>query len=155
MNTQQIDQLLRKDPLTKLYFIGVYAADQLASLKITKEKWLLVCNCCPSSLPGQHWIAFFGNDKGEIDFFDSFGLPPNAYRGVPQFLHRRKPEIVRYNAKQLQSFESDACGPYCLFFGYLRSRGLTLVEIIKETVVVQNSKKRDELITDVVRNVFY
>ena len=40
------------------------------------------------NMPGEHWIAFFGNARQEVEMFDSFGLPPNVYDGVHQFIVR-------------------------------------------------------------------
>ena len=90
MNTEKIREKLKGSELTSNYFLDVYAADQLPKRKIERDVWLLVCNCCPINLPGQHWIAMFGSKTG-IDFFDSFGLAPNLYPGVDEFLRVQKP----------------------------------------------------------------
>ena len=68
MNTQQIEKKLVENEYTNKYFIGHFAADQLPLEKIDQEVWLLVCNCCPMNMPGEHWIALFGNARQEVDF---------------------------------------------------------------------------------------
>lgn len=164
MDTQQIDELLRRNETTKGYFLGVYAADQLPDTKISQDVWLLVCNCCPIDLPGEHWIAMFGNARQEIDVFDSFGFPPNVYDGVHQFLRNQEPSLITYNTQQLQSFESDACGPYCLYFAYYRARGLSLCDIVAAIIDDKHKEdfiryilglNRDDFIEYSVRNVIY
>ena len=152
MNTQQITEKLNRNETTSPYFLGVYAADQLPTEKIEREVWLLVCNCCPIDLPGEHWIALFGNARQEIEMFDSFGFSPNVYDGVHQFLRNQQPVLITYNTQQLQSFESDACGPYCLYFAYYRARGVAMNTIIEKIVDGMN---RDDLIKFIVGNVLY
>jgi hypothetical protein len=152
MNTQQIDEKLRRNETTNEYFIGVYAADQLPATKISQDVWLLVCNCCPIDLPGEHWIALFGNARQEIDVFDSFGFPPNAYDGVHQFLRVQQPALITYNTQQLQSFDSDACGHYCLYFARYRSQGVPM-NVIVENIV--DGMTRDNYIKCMVGNVLY
>ena len=76
MNTQQIEKKLLENEYTSKYFIGVFAADQLPLEKIDQEVWLLVFTCCPMNMPGEHWIALFGNARQEVEMFGSFGLSP-------------------------------------------------------------------------------
>ena len=131
MNTLELRALLVRHDNTRKIFQDVYAADQLPLVKITKPRWLLIYNCCPINLPGLHWVAIFGNEKGEIEFFDSFGLPPNMYEGVQEFLKGQRPNSVIYNHRQLQSTKSDACGHYCLFFSHYRSKGVRMEKIVE------------------------
>ena len=164
MNTEELDRMLCVSDATKGYYLGVYAVDQLPKEKISQDVWLLVCNCCPIDLPGEHWVAMFGNARGEIDFFDSFGFPPNAYDGVHQFLGRQETSLITYNTMQLQSMESDACGPYCLFFAYYRSLGRSMCDIVADIIdgVCKDrfisyilGMPRDEFVTFSVLNVIY
>ena len=148
MNTQQIEQMLKRNKTTSEYFLGVFAADQLPTRKIEKKVWLLVCNCCPISLPGEHWIALFGNARQEIEVFDSFAFSPNVYDGVHQFLRDQHPTLITYNTQQLQSFESDACGHYCLYFSYYRAQGVIIEKIV-------DGMNRDDFIKFIVGNVIY
>ena len=152
MNTQQIEQKLMSDQATSEYFIGVFAADQLPTVKINQDVWLLICNCCPINMPGEHWIALFGNARQEIEMFDSFGFSPNVYDGVHQFIREQHPTLLRYNTHQLQSLDSDACGPYCILYAYYRSRGWTLDSIVENIVERMN---RDDFIKFIVENVMY
>ena len=164
MNTEELDRMLRGNDATKGYYLGVYAADQLPKERIARDVWLLVCNCCPIDLPGEHWIAIFGNSRGDIDFFDSFGFPPNAYDGVHQFLERQETSLIAYNTTHLQSIESDACGSYCLFFAYYRSLGRSMCDIVADIIDGVCKERfinyilgmpRDEFVKFSVLNVIY
>ena len=152
MNTQQIEKKLLENEYTSKYFIGVFAADQLPLEKIDQEVWLLVCNCCPMNMPGEHWIALFGNARKEVEMFDSFGLSPNVYDGVHQFIRAQEPVTISYNTYQLQSLESDACGPYCLYYTHYRSLGFTMEAIVEN---IAEDMNRDDFIKFIVGNVLY
>ena len=131
MNTNELRTALFENDVTSNYFLDVYAADQLPLTKIAIPQWLLIYNCCPIALPGMHWVAIFGKENGDVEFFDSFGLAPNMYSGVPEFLSRQRAKQVFYNSLQLQSTKSDACGHYCLFYGYFRCKGMDMEAILR------------------------
>ena len=146
MNTDEIRNILKGNETTSIYFLDVFAVDQLPKQKINRDVWLLVCNCCPIDLRGEHWIAMFGS-KEHIDVFDSFGLAPNAYSGVDEFLYSQKPKSVNYNSKCVQSISSDACGHYSILFCYHRARGVSLHDIVEAMV----NMSRDEYVKYIVR----
>ena len=145
MNTLEIKRYLEKNEDTRNIFLNVYAVDQLPKRKIEQERWLLVCNCCPANKRGEHWIAMFYENE-ELEFFDSFGLSPEDYDGVTEFLLAQKPKDIIFNTIQLQSDESDACGHYCILYGLHRSRGETFHTIIKN----MNELNRDDFIKFIV-----
>ncbi|GIX84985.1 uncharacterized protein CDAR_374191 [Caerostris darwini] len=61
-------------------FHGLYASDKIPFIK--EKKYAFVVNSDESSEPGSHWLAFYC-ENGCIEFFDSFGNPPDFYD--PQF----------------------------------------------------------------------
>ena len=76
MSTFQLAQVLTKDPVTKESFAGVYACNQLSSVKINKYPKLFVVNTGPMEFPGTHWIAIYFNEQMKGEFFDSYGKHP-------------------------------------------------------------------------------
>ena len=54
MNTFQLAQILTKDPFTKESFAGVYACDELTSIKINKYPKSFVVSTDPIELSGTH-----------------------------------------------------------------------------------------------------
>ena len=93
MDTSELESILEGNEAVRDTFLGVYALDRLPSKleldEIQREqeanglpnRWFLICNCCPSTKIGRHWIAMF-SENGLVEFFDSFALPPSAYNDV-------------------------------------------------------------------------
>ena len=120
-------------------FGGIYAKDQLESVMI-KYNYFYIINLDDTIGNGTHWTAFYVDDNNRIEYFDSYGLKP--------------PEIISdydyiYNSSQLQSYESKACGYYCLFFIYHRSHGFNFYEIIKQFSLVDLNYNQN-----VIKNFF-
>ena len=135
MNTFELEHILQRNISPREIFLGVFALDGLPTRTELRQRnrWFLVCNCCPSTKRGHHWVAVFYN-HGSIEFFDSFALSPWAYDvRMTTFLHytSRAREIL-YNDVRLQEIDSDACGHYCILFGVARSGGDTFQNIVKE-----------------------
>ena len=147
MNTLEIKRYLERSETTRDVFLNVYALDQLPKEKLPQERWLLVCNCCPANMTGEHWIAMFYENE-TLEFFDSFGLSPERYdRGkddrISAFMRAQRPQKgVVFNNERLQSYESDGCGHYCILYGFHRCRGepfgaivASLTALTRDTVV--------------------
>ena len=102
-------------------WLGVYARDELPDLQHTERPFALVFNTHPKDKPGQHWLAIYAPSNSPTEFFDSFGLPPSFYGLSNSFIHTRS---------SFQSFTSDLCGNYTLYFIFMRSRNITFNEIV-------------------------
>ena len=156
MDTQELERILKNNVSTQKTFLGVFAIDQLPTSaelrRVTEQnhRWFLVCNCCPSSQIGQHWIAVFF-ERGSVEFFDSFALPLDVYdQRLTTFLHHAtKASEVVYNNVPLQSIDSDACGHYCVVFGVARSRGESFRRILDELTALN----RDNLMKFIVNTL--
>ena len=107
-------------------FNGIYAKDQLRTDMIKPNQFYII-NLDDSIGNGTHWTAFYV-DNYSIEYFDSYGLKP------PQIISENYDYI--YNSSQLQSYESKACGYYCLYFIYHLSHGYNFYEIIKQFSLV-------------------
>ena len=152
MNTFELEHILQRNISPREIFLGVFALDSLPTRTELRQKnrWFLVCNCCPSTKRGHHWVAVFYN-HGSIEFFDSFALSPWAYDfRMTTFLHytSRAREIL-YNDVRLQEIDSDACGHYCILFGVARSGGDTFQNIVKEL----STLTRDNLVKFIVKTI--
>ena len=109
-------------------FNGIYAKDQLKPDMIKSNQFYIInLDDMFSPTNGTHWTAFYVDDD-RIEYFDSYGLKP------PQIISKNYDYI--YNSSQLQSYESKACGYYCLFYIYLRSHSYNFYEIIKQFSLV-------------------
>ena len=117
MDTNEIYRALRR--VTD--FDGVYSIDTLPA-----RPRLLVCNTDPSHEPGRHWICIcVKNGTGE--YFDSFGRPPS--KPLERYMNTSCKNWT-FNSRQLQSVVSSFCGHYCIYYCLLRSRGITMNEIV-------------------------
>ena len=88
------------------HFRGVFMSDELPSKPLTNECGII--NLESSRLQGSHWCCWWkvGNEKY---YFDSYGiLPPK------QIVKYLKSPII-YSTFQLQQFNEDTCGEWCLY----------------------------------------
>ena len=109
-------------------FGSVYAKDHLTT-DIIKPNRFYIINLDDYNSPtnGTHSTAFYYY-KDRIEYFDSYGLKP------PQIISENYSYI--YNSSQLQSYDSKACGYYCLYFIYHRYHGLSYYNILKRFSLV-------------------
>ena len=98
----------------RLRWLGVCARDELPDRPMEKRSFALVINTDPHDKPGQHWLAIYAPTEGAYELFDSFGLSPSFY--ALDFLE------PTHSLDSFQSYSSSACGHYCIYFIYLRSR---------------------------------
>lgn len=149
MNTEEIKNYLETNEYTRDIFLNVYAMDQLPKEKISRTRWILIMNCCPANLRGEHWIAMYC-ENDNLEFFDSFGMSPLMYEGVPDFIEKQKTNSVKYNCKQLQSIDSDACGHYCIVYAVWRAQGYSLYDIMERFDKLNN---RDNFVKFMITNI--
>ena len=142
---------------TMTRWMGVFARDKLpsdeellrAQMLSGNQPFAFVFNNQPASEPGQHWLAIYGKaaplgggslaaatqtsvgGRGglhiDIEFFDSYALPPAAYS-----LHSHFKSISQFSQHPLQSPSSALCGHYCLYFLFARSHGYSFTAIISQ-----------------------
>ena len=135
LHTGEIECLARRTILYPVNWLGVFARDELPNLTHITRPFALVFNTDPHNKPGQHWLAIYGSTHGSLELFDSFGKPPSFYGLSDSFI---------YSSSSFQSFTSDLCGNYALYFIYLRSRNISfnkIVSILKSFSVPDNHVK--------------
>lgn len=112
-------------------FLGVFCSDNLPKLWAPGDVCLIVNHSpCDSPSGGSHWLAC--RIRGErADWFDSFGLPPDApleneLMGSPQdappafreWLASCGVISIKYHDRDIQSVGSEVCGLYACWFCY-------------------------------------
>ena len=101
-------------------FLGVFAADQLCTIKENQVGTLIV-NTDPFHLEGQHWISFCLGDK-DIYLYDSLCSDVYKTKYFSQFLiHMNK--NLHYNTIRTQSAKLIMCGYHALVFCYVMKMG--------------------------------
>ena len=130
LNSLQLWESLKNNIHTRKIFDGIYPSDHLKNIKEGKPK-LVLANTDPHNKPGKHWLLFHFNDDGKsVDFFDSLGKQPENYpKDICNFIHAWAEE-VNYLPQRIQPVGSALCGHYCLYYGYCKSMGETMEEIV-------------------------
>jgi len=151
MNTNELRCILTRDSKIQEQLKNVFALDQFKDY--VKENTLVngiyVCNDEILDKPGNHWFLIHV-DKFSVNFVDSFAKEPSYYSIQDEVKSTKRFNNVPF---QLQSFFSDVCGEYAIFFSYHLSRSKTLEEIVKyfsKSVRVWN----DECVRNFVHKLF-
>lgn len=127
MNSEELKNIIRKDKFMKNIFMGIYACDEIHNLHKTERPTLFIANTDPSSMTGQHWVAFYTNGK-TVEYFCSYGIQPFVLEFKDFLTHFKN---IKINTVRLQSSHSKVCGLYCIYYMYHKSRGKTLEQILK------------------------
>jgi len=108
--------------------VYVCASDQLQL--VNTKQFAIIVNTEPSSNSGSHWVCFYKpNDSSTIEFFDSYGVKVKYYgKYFLQFIS--KFHKIEQCLSQIQSYNSNVCGMYCLYFLYMRQQ-LTYNDVLK------------------------
>jgi hypothetical protein len=104
-NFELID--LIKDFKLDNHFGGVYSKDQLPEL--IKDKFYIVNLQDHDEGGGTHWTCFYYNYPSTSIYFDSYGFI------APRDVQKRISPYV-FNNKEIQDYNSSACGWYCIAF---------------------------------------
>ena len=129
MNTLQLTRILEHDHLTKPWFLGVFASDQLTET-IERYPFLLIVNADTSSQPGSHWLAMYFSSESSGEFYDSYGNNVDYYsKDIVRFTEKHARNVL-FNSQQVQSNYSTVCGQHCLFYLIHRSRHVPMQEIV-------------------------
>lgn len=123
MNTLQIYDIIKKDPICSRFFLGVFSRDQLPK-KLYNFPCSFIVNTDNQNEPGEHWLAIYYDEKQHATFFDPYGLEPSLY-GFETYLNNTSKSWT-YNSTRIQSYFSLLCGQICVFFIYLMSKKLSL-----------------------------
>ena len=118
MDGEQIKRLLRNTR----QFDGVFSSDTLPA-----SPRLLVCYLDPSHRKGTHWIWIYVDENGTGEYFDSLGRAPD--KSLERYMNAVCSSWT-FNSRQLQSILSAFCGHYCVYLCALKSRGLTINNIV-------------------------
>ena len=62
----------KKHAQTASQFVGVFARDELP-LIIDEIPAIIIANTDPSTKSGSHWILFYFDNNGNVEYFDSLG----------------------------------------------------------------------------------
>ena len=125
MNTHTIARRLNRCTLTKRFFLGVFACDQLPAIHSYPCSFVL--NLDPATQDGSHWVGVFALSPHRLNYFDSYGMKPNecVRRTLRQFSR------ITHNTRTFQSLSSSTCGYFAMAFIALSSLGVSFEKIIQ------------------------
>lgn len=127
MNSEQLTEILARDPWTNQYFQGVYALNELPSDLCYEGIYILNTDKWPN--PGIHWTAVFHQMENmkTCHFFDPLGQPPKD-EIVP--ILQKNVDYVLYNDLIIQNPFSSMCGQLCATAAMLCARGWSMMDIL-------------------------
>lgn len=145
MNTKQLWNALTHNPVTNIYFDGIFSIDTLKNIHETPE--LIICNTDPSDKPGEHWVLFFFH-QNSVDFFDSLGRDITYYGSLFLDFVKNFADDCKQSLRRTQPLNSDLCGHYCLYYAYAKCHGNSMEKIIDSMI-------SPKYVIDVVKKNFY
>lgn len=114
MQGKEISDKISSIPALKLFFRGVFSINTMP--KGLKKRHFLIANTDLSTSPGSHWICVLKNDQNEIELFDSLGIDSIKLQWFISHCKFATKKALRYNISQVQSFNSDTCGKFVIYF---------------------------------------
>tara|TARA_R110000787_G_scaffold195263_1_gene306660 strand:- start:1938 stop:2924 length:987 start_codon:yes stop_codon:yes gene_type:complete len=118
----QIDNYMKAHHV--IGYDGVYGSDEI--FRKYKKNSSIIVNYSPIGSKGSHWIGIRNiNSKNPIEYFDSYGFPPDHDDKILGVKTRFREFIEKYNlsgkpyqhnAFDLQAYGSDVCGEYSCKF---------------------------------------
>jgi hypothetical protein len=135
MNTAEIAHAMSSNRITSSLFRGVFACDEVPPSMALPAA--IIVNTDTTQEPGAHWIAFYQEREGEVEYFDSYGKPLTFYGPKVEVLGKDKRVISQ--AHQLQSNLTTVCGQYCMFFLLRRCSGESFAHIVHLFTASQTS----------------
>ena len=125
MNSNQISNLMRQDPMIKTRFRGVYPIDLIPyDLGIPS---IIVVNHDKSGEKGSHWIVLHFKENDIVEHFDSIGRKP--LREIHNLLFSKN-LTYKYNNKRIQNYNTVTCGLFCIYYSFYSCRGMNFNRIL-------------------------
>lgn len=142
-----------------IHSLGVFSFDltpyaELYSGANINRSLCCIVNTQPASLPGEHWVAFYRPARTfHIEFFDSYGQPPERY-GFSVDLSSPQVSNIIFSNFPLQGYGSSVCGHYCLLFIFFRSKLDSLASAIKILASLgSNPSARDRKVQEIYTRI--
>jgi hypothetical protein len=132
MDTQEINEILGENVVTRDRFHGVFARDTLPELS---DGGSYAVNTDIEAESGSHWCAIWRNAETEtetleceVEFWDSLGRAPKEYE-FRFSLAGHTPFRLVYQDSRIQAPLSQFCGEHVCHFIFWRSSGASMTEI--------------------------
>ena len=153
MNTNELRCILTKDPKTRLFLRDVFALDHFKSFvfKHSLIEGLYIINDETSVEDGNHWILVYV-DKESVVFMDSFAKSPKHY-SIKKEIEDNPYKSIITSPFQIQSYFSNVCGGYVVYFSLQLCRQKKLDQIYKQ-LSITDFEKNDQMIRHFIYEYF-
>ena len=132
MNTKQLWCALSLNAKTSYFFDGIYSKDTLNDYEMKEKPGFIICNTDPSDKLGEHWVVFFCNENGSVDFYDSLGRDITYYgTEIYNFVTKKISNGWYYCKERTQPIGTSLCGEYCMYYVLMKCIGYEMSKIIK------------------------
>jgi hypothetical protein len=110
MYTNDIESILQPI-LSENSYLGTYSSDNCPKLGVNQA---IIFNNQPRGFKGEHWLCYYKDDHGTLNYFDSYGIPIEVaakngliFHDVIDYLANEK--AVKYSNVRLQNLLSQTC----------------------------------------------
>ena len=145
MDTRQINNALRRNPVTRTLYMGCYPADKIP--KMRQFPSAMVVNLDPAHMPGTHWVAIYAPEKRTAYYMDSLGKPAEGL--ILDYLRQNFGPFHRF-WQPIQSPSSSVCGQYAIFFIYTAALGFPVTRM---RALLLRTRNPDKYVYEFVRRV--
>ena len=144
MIIHQLQCAIRCDDDMNRKIIGVYASNDIPKKKYPLPYGLIV-NTDPHYLPGKHWVAFYIDERGLLETFDSYGIPSSLYSPfMERFMNTFEEQFINRDYRA----QKRVCGQYCLLYLMCRCKGYSMKDIIN--IFDRDFKVNDQFVSNVI-----
>lgn len=150
LTTADIELMARLDPVLSKQYIGTFSSDRLPSPSTIGKNSALIVNFDEHFKPGSHWLCIYVNSQRVPEYFDSFGLWP-IKSNLLKFVKGINNNFLYSNTK-LQSFTTNSCGYYCLYYLIRRARNESATKILE--MFSSKTLENDRMIVDKIKKHF-
>jgi hypothetical protein len=111
---EEIVSFFRTHPVLRNHFRGVYAADQIKSVRLKNRTFAIVNTDRLRGEGGKHWYCL-AKLENRYELFDPLGI---SQAEVQERLGNAR--FCYFNASPVQGEESTLCGYFCCYWVYVR-----------------------------------
>lgn len=97
------------------HFQGVYSCDNIPAHLVKSSRFHIICNLSKKGSTGSHFITII-YAHGTLLVLDSLGLHFTLHNHLLHFFTQLKIIHIIKNTNQLQNYNADTCGLYCIYF---------------------------------------
>ena len=151
LNTDDINEIARNDPVIGPHYLGCYPAD--VTPDSVRQNCCWVWNVDEQDKPGTHWVCVAKKNK-EIVFFDSYGKTPRFFKRSYWLTYFRKLgcNVTLFSKTQRQAYITRTCGVWCLLFLWGQYSGQNILQTFSGDV--DKLMNNEQMLQDISYRLF-